>query len=138
MQNQAADTGLLLQHITSLLTKKLDQVLQSELGIGYSQLRVMQIIGDSPKIQQRDIAASLAQTEASISRQIKLMISMGLLSINKDPLNKKSRRSLLTSKGQLIMNKSTKILNSYYSLAFGELTNNDLKRLDKQLKSFVR
>ena len=79
MQKPSTDTGLLLQHITSLLAKQIDQLLQFKLEIGYSQFKLLEVINSRPGIQQRDIAAILGQTEASITRQMKLLVKAGLL-----------------------------------------------------------
>ena len=71
--------GYLLQHVSSLLAKQSDQVLQEQLGIGLAQFKILRTLQTEPRTPQREIAFNLGQTEASISRQVKLMIADGLL-----------------------------------------------------------
>ncbi|HXR49712.1 MAG TPA: MarR family winged helix-turn-helix transcriptional regulator, partial [Verrucomicrobiae bacterium] len=58
----------LIQHLAAVMGKQSDQLLQEQLGIGYSQYKILMVLEWNPRVQQRTIAESLGQTEASISR----------------------------------------------------------------------
>ncbi|HXR49776.1 MAG TPA: winged helix-turn-helix domain-containing protein [Verrucomicrobiae bacterium] len=62
------DLMQLLDHVAATVAKQSDQVLQEQLGIGLSQFKILQVLQAEPRTPQREIARSLAQTEASISR----------------------------------------------------------------------
>jgi DNA-binding MarR family transcriptional regulator len=71
--------GYMLQHTASIMYRQSDQVLQERLGLGMSQYKILMILHEKPQIRQRVLADQLGQTEASISRQIKLLVERGML-----------------------------------------------------------
>jgi DNA-binding MarR family transcriptional regulator len=82
----------LLEHVPSVLTRQNDQTLQEQLGIGMSQFRIL-------KLLQKQIADHLGQTEASISRQMRVMHGKGLLTRHVDPHNRRAHLTEPTAKG---------------------------------------
>jgi len=74
------------------------------------------------KCAQRDIADYLGQTEASISRQIKLLIEKGLLQTSTSPQNRREHLTTLTGKGQRLLDKAIELLNNHYQPMFTKLT----------------
>ena len=92
--------GYLLQHTASTLARQSDQVLQERLGVGFSQFKILMTLQWNPGVQQKHIAESLGQTEASISRQIKLMHEAGLLQSKVSERNKREHITTLTRKGE--------------------------------------
>lgn len=114
--------GYLLQHISAVLAHQTDQVLQERLGIGFSQYKILSVLNESPNIQQRQIAVTLGQTEASISRQIKLLIEQGLLTSNKHPQNKREHVIALTPRGTRFIEEALRVINSYHAPAFRHLS----------------
>ena len=102
MINELENVDLILEHITSLLTSRFDQLLLEQLGIGYSQYKVLLLFSGDNIIKQNLIAKNLGQTEASISRQLKIMTSKGLITRIYDPKNSKSKIVNLTLLGQRI------------------------------------
>jgi DNA-binding MarR family transcriptional regulator len=92
--------GYMLQHTATSLSRQADQVLQERLGIGLSQFKIMMVLQWNPSVKQRDIANNLGQTEASISRQIKLMHDEGLLQTTVRPSNRREHITSLTRKGE--------------------------------------
>src|SRR5487761_1124155 len=92
----------LLLHLAAVIGKQSDQVLQEQLGIGLSQYKILLVLEWNPRIQQKSISDSLGQTEASISRQIKLLKKKGLLTTKADPANKRKHVSLPTPKGMQV------------------------------------
>jgi MarR family transcriptional regulator for hemolysin len=98
-KTQNMPVGYALERISSLLTKQLDQILLEQLGIGYAQFKILRVIGAYPLSGQRQVADELGQTEASISRQVKLLQDIRLLQTKTDPDNRRQHLSRLTRKG---------------------------------------
>ncbi len=114
--------GYLLNHIAFMLGRQSDQVLQDQLGIGFSQFKIMMVLKWNTSIQQKQIAERLGQTEASISRQIKLLHDSGLLNTRISPDNKREHITSLTPKGERLTEKAIALLNSYHAPSFASLT----------------
>src|ERR1022692_2169344 len=119
--NPANDLGYVFQHVASLLAKQSDQVLQEQLGIGYSQFKLLRELQDRPRMKQRDIAQSLGQTEASISRQVKLMIDQGLLHVTRNPRNRREHLTQVTAKGVKLTTAALDVLAKYHQSTFAIL-----------------
>lgn len=100
----------LVQHLSSVLGKQADQVLQEQLGIGLSQYKILMVLEWNPRVQQRSIADSLGQTEASISRQIKLLQGKGLLVTRQDPQNRRRHITMPTTLGMQITEAASNII----------------------------
>ncbi len=96
---QPTSSGYLLEHVASILHRQADQILQERLGLGISQLKILELVARAPHAKQRALAAGLGQTEASISRQIKLLQQKGLLITQIDPAERRNHLATLTSKG---------------------------------------
>jgi len=124
----------ILQHITSLLTRDTDQVLLEQLGIGYAQYKLLRVLFDEVPKKQRFIANSLGQTEASISRQIDILIDKQLVTKTTDPNNKRVRLVLITSKGKNIVSATHTVMNRYHTSLLSDFPEKQqlelLKRLD--------
>lgn len=82
----------------------------------------MTALQEKPNIQQKQIAGTLGQTEASISRQIKLMLDQGLLQTNINPANRREHITVLTLKGERLTDEARNILNGYHSPVFERLS----------------
>ncbi len=91
--------SLLIQNVATLLAKQSDQVLQEQLGIGMAQFRILKIVQSNPRLLQRHIADALGQTEASISRQVKILHQKQLLQTQINPKNRREHITSLTAKG---------------------------------------
>lgn len=113
--------GYLLQHLSGVLAKQNDQALQERLGIGFSQFKILRVLQSNPHTQQRQIAEWLGQTEASISRQIRLMIDKGLLQTTISPKNRREHLTTLTNKGSRMTEESIQALNNCHGNMFMSL-----------------
>lgn len=121
--------GYLLNHLAFVLSRQSDQTLQERLAIGFSQFKIMMVLQWDPHIRQRQIADRLGQTEASISRQIKLLHEEGLLSTQISPKNRREHITTLTAKGQRLTEKARNVLNDYHSPVFNSLSAKDQQKL---------
>lgn len=117
-----SNIGYLLQHVPSVMAKQSDHVLQERLGIGFSQFKILMVLQWNPNVQQRHIAESLGQTEASISRQIKLLHDRGLLESKTSSSNRRERITTPTKKGIELAEKAREVLTDYHGPMFAKLT----------------
>jgi DNA-binding MarR family transcriptional regulator len=136
----ANDASYLLQHVASLLAKHSDQILQEQLGIGYAQLKLLLTLQSKPELKQRDIAHGLGQTEASISRQVKLMIRQGLLHVTINPKNRREHLATVTAKGMNLTDAALAVLQKSHQsmyVALGSKGQEQLSELLDQLHAQV-
>lgn len=132
---QSSDTpAYLLQHVAAMLARQDDQVLQEQLGIGFSQFKILNVLKNNPHIQQKAIAHALGQTEASISRQIKLMIEQGLLTVRIRPENRREHLTTLTARGERFIDEAVQTLDHYHGPVFSGLGAKDQEQLISALQ----
>lgn len=131
MNNQ--NIGYLLHHITAVLARNSDQVLQEQLGIGFSQFKILLVLQEQPGVRQKQLAQKLGQTEASVSRQVKLLSDDGLILSQVSPRNRREHLSYLTSKGTKIVERSLEILNTYHAPVFAGLSSKQQQQLQELL-----
>jgi DNA-binding MarR family transcriptional regulator len=110
-----------------------DQVLQERLGIGMSQFKLLMMLNHEPNVQQRTLADNLGQTEASISRQIKLLIERGMLVINVNPANRREHIATPTAKGIKVADAAQEILNEYHGPVFDQFTEKQLEQMTQMI-----
>jgi DNA-binding MarR family transcriptional regulator len=125
----------LFQHVAEVIAKQTDLLLQNELGIGLSQYRILMVLEWNPRVTQHAIAQSLGQTEASISRQIKVLEEQGLLATKLDPINKRKHIATPTPKGAQATEAASLLLRRNTGAEFGAL---DETRLDALYDSLHR
>jgi DNA-binding MarR family transcriptional regulator len=123
----------LLQHVSSLLAKQSDQVLQEQLGIGLSQFKILRTLQAEPRTMQSDIASHLGQTEASISRQVKLMLAEGLLQGLKSPKDQREHLMMVTTKGERILAAAFVALERYHRPTYASLNDRQQEQLTSNL-----
>lgn len=121
--------GYLLQHLSTALARQSEQVLQERLGLGFSQFKILMALQWSPEVRQNQIADSLGQTEASISRQIKLMHERGLLVTKISSKNRREHITIATQKGIRLTEEALNILNNYHSPMFELLSEKQRQQL---------
>lgn len=125
--------GYLIQRLAFCLGRQSDQVLQEQLGIGLSQFKILMISQWKPNVQQKLIADGLGQTEASVSRQIKLLQKDGLINVTVSPQNRREHITHLTPKGARITDKALEVLNNYHAPMFARLSDKQKSQLMEAL-----
>ncbi|HEX7632935.1 MAG TPA: MarR family winged helix-turn-helix transcriptional regulator, partial [Candidatus Saccharimonadales bacterium] len=124
----------LVQHLSSVIGKQSDQVLQEQLGIGLSQYRILMVLEWNPRVQQKVVAENLGQTEASVSRQIKVLTAKGLLVSRPDAKNKRKHITLPTPLGAQITEAATAILRRSLGPDFASMGEDQLLQLVASLQ----
>lgn len=127
--------GYLLNHLAFVLSRQSDQVLLERMGLGFSQFKILQIVKRKPYMQQKQIAEMLGQTEASISRQVKLLQSQGILQTTRRPENKREHITTLTPKGERFADEAIEVLKTYHAPVFDSLNDKQKANLREALKA---
>jgi MarR family transcriptional regulator, temperature-dependent positive regulator of motility len=108
--------------ISFYLQHKSDEILQTKLGIGFSQFKLMMALEKHPAVEQLTLAKFLGQTEASISRQIQLMRHSQLITVEKDSKDHRRRVVRLTGQGKVLLEEATRALNDVHQQSFSSLS----------------
>jgi DNA-binding MarR family transcriptional regulator len=119
----------LLDHLSSVMGRQGDQILQEQLGIGSSQYKILMVLEWSPRVQQKVIADSLGQTEASISRQVSILEKKGLVATRPDAANKRKHIVIPTTLGMQITEAATNSLRRSFGPEFAALGDDQLMQL---------
>jgi DNA-binding MarR family transcriptional regulator len=119
----------LIQHLAAILGKQSEQILQEQLGIGLSQFKILMVLEWNPRVPQRHIADSLGQTEASISRQVKVLTNKGLLVSRRDPSNRRKHITAPTTLGMQVTEAASNIIRRSFGPEFGGLGEDRLLEL---------
>lgn len=126
----------LLQHTATIAIRQADQILQERLGIGMSQLRILSMLQHEPGVQQRKLADRLGQTEASISRQIKIMSEKGFLAVTTNPKSKREHITVPTPKGLKITEAAKDVLAAYHKPMTDLISDKQRAQLVEALAAF--
>lgn len=121
--------GYLVQHLSAVMARQSDQLLLEQLGIGFSQFKILMVLQSNPDIQQKQIAETLGQTEASISRQIKLLTQKGLLATRLRPENKREHLTSLTPRGVRFADEAMRIIRKYQALVLEGVSDKSKQQL---------
>jgi DNA-binding MarR family transcriptional regulator len=124
----------LIHHLASVISKQSDQLLQEQLGIGWSQYRILMVLEWVPRVQQSTISKSLGQSEASVSRQLRLLRTKGLLSSQVDPANKRRHINMTTSLGIQVTDAAKDILNRNFTQELPKASQERIKMITANLK----
>lgn len=127
--------GYLLQHLAFTMSRQNDQVLQERLGIGYSQFKILMVLQRNPHIQQKQIAEALGQTEASVSRQIRIMTDKGLLQTTVSPQNRRVHITTPSNRGTKLAEEAMVVLNGFHAPMFERFSDRDQEQLLKTLSA---
>jgi len=125
----------LVHHLAAVMGKQSDQVLKEQLGIGYAQYRILMVLDWNPRVQQSVIANHLGQTEASISRQVKVLKDKGLLASKIDPQSKRKHISVPTPRGMQITEAATDLLKHIFNQDFASIGDDQLNKLTQGLQA---
>jgi len=123
----------LLQHIVALMDTQSDQVLQEQLGLTLAQYKLLRLLGTGNRLPQKKLAYTLGQTEASVSRQIRLMAGRGIVQSLRDPEDKREHPVAITSKGEQVLAAAAQALDTYYAPSLAALPKKQAKQLHEGL-----
>ncbi len=127
--------GYLLHHLGSVMDRQSDLLLQERLDIGFSQFKILMALKWHASVQQRHIAEKLGQTEASVSRQIKLLKDAGYITVMQSPQNRREHITTLTTKGVQTVDKAMRALNEHHAPIFENFSPEQQQMLRELLQS---
>ncbi len=119
---QQDSIGYALHQLVFIIDRQSDEALHAQLGVGFSQFKILMAAKKRTGLKQNDIASYLGQTEASVSRQIKIMKADGLLIVQVDPNNRRARSIVPTDKGVILGKKCVEVLEVTHATVFGSLS----------------
>ncbi len=132
--NLSASLNDLIQQIASTLSKQTDELLVNEIGLSYSQYRILLALEWNPRAQQKTIALHLGLTEASVSRQIKLLSASKLISVSRDPLNRRTHTIAVTPLGMQQTEAATATLRRTYEPIYSTFGDGQLQQITQNLQ----
>jgi DNA-binding MarR family transcriptional regulator len=124
-----------LQQVATACERHTDQIMQEKIGIGLAQFKILQQLHEYPAIRQAQIATTLNQTEASVSRQIKLLLEKGLLTSRVNTKNRREHIHVLTPRGQKMTLAAAETLQHYIDALFATMGDKQQKQLYEALIS---
>ncbi len=111
-----------IHKLAFLLEKRADESLKQQVNIGFAQYKVLEAIGRNSLAKQNMIAELLDQTEASISRQIKILEKKELIVVATVMGNKRARELSLTETGESLLQQCEEILDLAQAQIIGSLS----------------
>ena len=125
----------IIERLAFRIERQSDQILLEQLGIGFSQYKIIHVLEANPQFKQKQIAKILGQTEASISRQIRLMRLSGLIVSVINPEHKREHITNLTIKGIKLRDAANNILAKLHTNIIGEMKDKKQRRIEETLMS---
>lgn len=110
-----------LHRLSFTLEKKLDEVMKRELDIGFAQYKVLEAINHNSLAKQNAVANMLDQTEASISRQVKILEKKGLIKIKDVSGNRRAKELSLSKVGEELVAGAENLINITQANVFSSL-----------------
>jgi len=111
-----------IHKLAFLLEKRADDSLRTDLGIGFAQYKVLEAINQNILARQNMVAAMLDQTEASVSRQIKILQKKGLIHVSEVMGNKRAKELSLTVVGDEMVRHAEELLDVTQAQVIGGLS----------------
>jgi DNA-binding MarR family transcriptional regulator len=90
-----------------------------------------------PHCEQQELAMYLGQTEASISRQIRLMAAIKLIKVEHDKKDKRRRHVVLTQNGKDTFEKAQKLLEYQHREVLKVLDDKQVRQLQNYLDQML-
>lgn len=121
--------GLQLHSLSTALERQSDIFLLERLDVGFAQFKILLALKQKEGVEQKEISKLLGQTEASISRQVGLLIDGGLIAVKTDNKDRRKHNVFLSLKGERIINKALVALNNFYQPVFAALSETEQAKL---------
>jgi len=110
-----------LHKLVFITDRQSDEVLHQHFGFGFSQFKILIAAKHRAGLTQGDLANFLGQTEASVSRQLKLMSKQGLIKVKKTETNRRKHSVILTEKGLELVAQASSVIDAAHAETFGSL-----------------
>lgn len=127
----------MLQKSLFFFDKIADQILRKETGLTLAQFHVLMMIFMHGTTSQQLIAEMLQNTQASVSRQVALLLRKKCLTRTQNPDNKREYRLTNTALGTTLVKKSMKALDQKLKEAFGVVAEKDKEKMVHALNKII-
>ncbi len=120
-----------IHKLAFLLEKRADEQLKEQVGIGVAQYKVLEAIGRNMLAKQNVIAELLDQTEASVSRQVKILERKGLIIVGTVMNNRRARELTITEEGETQLRHCEEVLDMTQAQVIGGLSYQEQKLFEE-------
>jgi DNA-binding MarR family transcriptional regulator len=121
-----------------ILQQKSDDLLQGEVGISLSHVRILGVLDYNVPCSQKSIASHLQQTEANVSRQLLAMVRQGFVKVARNKEDSRQRDVTLSAKGQRRFESAEKALRAQLSSIYRGLGREEKRALDDSVNKIIR
>lgn len=128
---------LVLQKSTFFFDKVVDQTLRKETDITLAQFDVLLAICMSTFTTQQEVSNILCNTQASVSRQVALLLEKKYITRTQNPKNKREYKLKGTQSGNLLIKKATRILDQRFEEVFGVVSDKEKEKVVDVLSRIV-
>ena len=87
-------------------------------------------------LEQQKIAKSCGQSEASVSRQVGILVDKGLIKVKGDENNKRINRVLFSSKGVILINEAVLAIEDLLFVKMRNFSSAECQAFGKLLQKF--
>jgi DNA-binding MarR family transcriptional regulator len=126
-----------IHRLAFLLEKIADESLKTQLDIGFAQYKVLEAINQNMLARQNMVAEMLDQTEASISRQIKILQKKGLIRVVTVMGNKRAKELSLTRIGEEIVRNAEDVIEVSQAQVIGGLSYQEQRLLHELFERMI-
>lgn len=119
------------------LQQSSDELLMKKSGVGLSQTRILAALDKSVARSQAQIALNLGQTEANVSRQLRVMKKAGLVNITKNKKDHRQRDVSLTPKGHRTYLKAEQILTHHEKGLLSTMSRSEARNFQDQVSGLL-
>jgi DNA-binding MarR family transcriptional regulator len=126
-----------LLQLSFLLQHSAEEILERDVGVGLSAVRIMSVLSTSAACSQRDVAVHLHQTEANVSRQLQSMKKHGLVNITNNKKDSRQRDVTLSSKGFRKYEQALRTLKKQHKQLLMPLNTTEVKAIESAALKLV-
>lgn len=125
-----------IHKITYILDESATQILTTGFGISYDEFMILNMIFNYPKINQKALAGILRIGKSAVSQKLNKLGKKDLLIRVINPDSKRDKTLKLTSKGEVLFQETSQILNQSSQDIFAKLSNS--KEFEQELDRLIQ
>ena len=129
---------LILQKSTFFFDKLVDNALKKETDISLAQFDVLMAIFMSGLTTQQEISTMLHNTQASVSRQVSILLNKDYITRTQNPNNRREFKLKSTQSGNTLVKKATKILDQKFKEVFAIVSEKDKEKVSDVLNTIIQ
>lgn len=127
-----------LHGLTRVIDSAGDQILHTEMGLGFSQFKILAVLKEKPMVPQVTVAKRLNLTAPAISRHIEAMLAKQLLTTMVNPKNRREHLLNLTPIGEDTLKVSWDLLDTRFKAVIKILNKKEQEQLIRMLDQLFR